>query len=301
MNIQCCPYCQAIISDAEKRCPICSEDLNLAFLVCSHPVVDIQVGTKWNLYPRNYSIGGGLSDDIRIASSDVSEGAMKLIYKDGYFKVEAASREDIRKKEHCCSLRIGGGTFTLHYSSEMKISEYRQAVFPISNIAFSASRQIMSMRKLPEIYGKVLESVLRISGLEKAYYFSVSADREVAMEAMRAYNNIEMDERFCDFSESVIHKALSEEGDIICLDLHNGCGATMSNSMARMRLNKVLCVPLRNVDGLRVGAVYADSQRSSFISPKLCYFKPLLRIFADIAAMRISQLQELDRVKILKS
>lgn len=226
-----CPFCQAIFADSEKYCPVCGEDLNFAVLICSHPVGDIAVGTKWSLYPRDYSIGSGESDDIRISSQGVSPGFLKLIYKHGHFNVEIESRGNLTKKGHCYSIRIGGGMFTLHYVSEMNLSEYKTTVFPVSSIAFSASSQILKMNSLQDVYDKILEAVLRITGLEKAYYFSINKKMEVTMVATRAFNNAKMDERFCEFSESIIHKAVSEENDIVCMDLHKCDISSMSDSM----------------------------------------------------------------------
>ena len=51
-----CPYCRALLKDGTETCTVCGSKMNIAVLVCSHPIGDVQAGAKWNLYPRSYSL-----------------------------------------------------------------------------------------------------------------------------------------------------------------------------------------------------------------------------------------------------
>ena len=281
-----CPYCRALLKEGTELCPVCGSKLNIAMLVCSHPVGNIQIGAKWNLYPRNYSIGDGKHDNIRIHAK-VGEGIIKLQYDDGHFKVEVPSRDMVIKKENCYSLLIGGGMLTLHYMIENNLSEYRRAIRPVSTIALSSIYQIYSVKTLEQIYDSLLSAVLRITCLEKAYYFSVDKNMEMQMELCRSFDNVEVDQRFCEFSESVIHEAVTEENDIVCMDLHKCGNSSMSESMKNLRLKQILCIPIRNSNDILAGIVYADTQRANLMSPQLSHFKPILRILAKMAGGRI--------------
>jgi len=283
-----CPYCRAILPEAEaaELCPICGESLNFAMIVCSHQIGDIPAGMRWNLRPRNYSIGSGPDDDIRINAPGVNEGILKLIYTDGYFKVELSSRNKVNKKEHSYSFPVGSGMITLHYVTEIKLSEYKKDICPLSNILLSASCQILTMDDIQKIYEKALETVLRITCLEKAFYFSVGKNMEAVMEASKLFNNVEMDSRFCEFSETIIHRAVAV-GDIVCLDLHKCGDASMSSTMAKLHLKQTICIPVMNSKGRLFGVIYADTQKSNLLAPKLGHFRPMLRILGKMVAMGI--------------
>ncbi len=283
-----CPYCRAILKEGVETCTVCGSNMNIAVLVCSHTMGDVQAGTKWNLYPRSYSLGSGEHDNIRI-NAIVGDGAIRLQYNDGYYKIETSSMGTVTKKENGFSLRIGGGMLTLHYL--MEISEYRNAVLPVCSIAFSSICQIYSMKSNEQIYEKLLSAVLRVTGLEKAYYFSVDKNLEMQMEICRSFNNTEIDQRFCEFSESLIHDSVTVENDIVCMDLNKCANASMSDSMQNLHLGQVICIPIKDSNDVLVGVVYADSKGSNLLSaPQLSLFKPTLRMLSKLAGMRIGML-----------
>ena len=283
-----CPYCRALLKDGTENCTVCGSKMNIAVLVCSHPIGDVHAGAKWNLYPRSYTLGSGEYCNIRI-DAGIGERAIRLQYSDGYYKIETSSAGTVTKKETGFSLRIGGGMLTLHYL--MEISEYRNAVLPGCSIALSSVCQMSAMKSNEDIYEKLLSAVLRLTGLEKAYYFSVNRNMEMQMEVCRAFNNTEIDQRFCEFSESVIQDAVTVENDIVCMDLNRCATSSMSDSMQNLHLGQVICIPVRDSNDVLVGAVYADTRVSNLMSPtELSHFKPVLRMLAKMVGMRIGVL-----------
>lgn len=147
------------------------------------------------------------------------------------------------------------------------------------------------MKNNEQIYEKLLSAVLRITGLEKAYYFSVDKDLEMQMEICRSFNNTEIDQRFCEFSESLIHDAVTVENDIVCMDLNKCANSSMSDSMQNLHLGQVICIPIKDSNDVLVGVVYADTKGSNLLSPpQLSNFKPTLRMLSKLAGTRIGNL-----------
>lgn len=285
-----CPWCMGMLSHGTELCTVCGESQNIAMLVCSHPIGGISAGMSWPLYPRNYSVGSGQFWDIVLAGAKVPEVVFTLRYLEGYYHVEKISNDGvskvkINKRRSCFLFQIGEGALTLHYITKMRYSDYCQSAPRVHEIAFSSTCQMLSLDDMRLVYEKALDTLLRITGFEKGYYFSC-AGGELVMESARRLGMSDLDRRFCDFSETPIHRAV-EEKDIVCIDLDSSANVPMTKSMGGLGLRKILCMPVNDSRGGILGVIYADTQRTNSLFQNITLHRPALRMLAKMIAFKV--------------
>lgn len=180
-------------------------------------------------------------------------------------------------------IQIGEGAFTLQYVAGMRYSDYMEVAPQALERAFSAACQMLDVDDISLVYERALDAVLRITGFEKGYYFSIE-DTELTMESARRLDMSYLDMRFCSFSQMSIQDAIARN-DIYLMNVENDGSGNMTKSMQVLGLRKTMCVPVGDGNSRPSGAIYADTQRNTLLSPAL--FKPALRMLSKMVAFKL--------------
>lgn len=146
------------------------------------------------------------------------------------------------------------------------------------------ARTITSSLNLDEVLERVLEGAVRFSGAERGYLFLRDGER-LAPWSRDANPPTEIE-----VSQSIVEEVASTGRPIYRDRIGEGAGRSVTESIVRLRLQAVLCLPLAVRNDV-IGVVYLDSRRHlPHHEPEL----PLLEALAGLAAVAIQNSRLVD-------
>lgn len=169
-----------------------------------------------------------------------------------------------------------------------------------------ASARITTSLELDRVLGEVMESVIALSGAERAYLMLL--DDETGELLIRATHHWDSDTASGDtddtdvaFSRSVVREAFEKREPILTMNALNDSRFHDKQSIVGLALRSVLCVPLV-IDQRVLGVLYADNRLRSGVFTKGTV--ELLAAFGTQAAIAIEKArlhgEELRRVSLEK-
>jgi hypothetical protein len=293
-----CPFCEAVVPDGSLSCHICGEDIRIAILVCLMPSPEIPAGTSWILGPHNYNVGRDSSSDIVIPDPHASKTHFRIIYSEGQFKIKPVGRNfpDNGGKVDLKNIHAGNARLSLSYIRDVDFSRYKQNSARAFKIAFSAAVAINEMNDLAQIAITATDAVLKISGMEKGYFFKIihGDDEDCTFEFLAARSSVmgDLDSRFCPVSTQFCNKLFESKEAIVLIKPEKLPTAMLSSSIKRLNLQMILGLKFPDSEGRPGSMIYADTSHSQ-TAEIFDYYRPALAIFAKMLARKISCKQDL--------
>ena len=153
---------------------------------------------------------------------------------------------------------------------------------------------ITSSLDLDVVLDEVMDTVVHLTGAERAYLMLYDEDRELTVRAARNWDQKTLSEGEIGLSRSVIDAAISEAQAIITTNAQQDARFETVESIVVQKLRSIICIPLQ-IRGNTVGILYADNrmQRGVFQEGMV----PLLTAFGAQAAIAIRNAQQFGEVK----
>lgn len=289
-----CPYCATTLETGTEHCPVCDENLIVCRLTCVFSGGRIRKSDSEPLYPGTYIV----SEDEIVHSRGLDPAmgkSVKLIYRDGFFHFQDYFLQDghyrmrLKKLNHRDKVMSGESVFEIDYVKNF--AEYNRDTAEAFKRTASAITSLNFINDPLQLYDFILDTLLRITRLEKAYYFSATpsgADYVLSAMAGRSSKMKDLDTRFFPMSVSTLKNAVNSDGKILIVDAQTTTHLT--DSVSKFKLQSIVTCPVRTADRKLVGILYADSihriERASLFE-----FRPLIRMFSLTAAERIEKLE----------
>lgn len=141
-----------------------------------------------------------------------------------------------------------------------------------------------SSLELEHVLENVMDSIVSLTGAERAYLMLYDAQGSLEIRAARNWDKETINDMDAFFSQSIINAALNQQSAIITDNAQTDERFGEARSVVVQQLRSILCIPL-TIRGETVGVLYADNrfQQGIFREEDL----PLLTAFGTQAAISI--------------
>lgn len=154
---------------------------------------------------------------------------------------------------------------------------------------------ITSSLELDKVLADVMDTIIRITGAERAYLMLKNQETgELETAVARNWDRENIDEQDVGFSTSVISHALEDNQAIITTNAQADKRFQGVKSIMAHNLRSILCVPL-SIQGRSIGVLYADNRVTMDVFRHEAI--PLLTAFGTQAAIAIENAQRFGQVK----
>lgn len=192
-------------------------------------------------------------------------------------------------------------------SDEVRIHEEREVFIRLLEL----SRDLCSILVTEELYEVILQNVIEISGAERGFLITVEDD-ELLVAASRNIDRDVIRKSHIQVSQSITRRVLDSGEPVLTGDARQDERFSSSASIANLRLESVMCVPLR-IRGKVHGAIYIDNRFEkntfhpgtlrfvSFLADQASIFIENARLFEELRGRQLShqaarqQVEELNR------
>ena len=155
---------------------------------------------------------------------------------------------------------------------------------------------ITSSLELDQVLAEVMDTVIHMTGAERAYLMLRDKNEggELSIRAARNWDRETMPEGDVIFSSSIVNAALEQQVPIITTNAEDDARFESKRSVVQHGLRSVVCIPL-SLRGRVVGVLYADNriEQGIFSNDDV----PLLTAFGTQAAIAIENARQFGRVK----
>ena len=150
------------------------------------------------------------------------------------------------------------------------------------------SRDLCSILVTEELYEVILQNVIEISGAERGFLIIVEDD-DLVVAASRNIDKDVIRRAHLQVSQSITRRVLDSGEPVLTGDARKDDRFASSASIANLRLESVLCVPLR-IRGKVHGAIYVDNrfEKDTFLPGTLrfvCFLADQASIFIENARL----------------
>jgi phosphoserine phosphatase RsbU/P len=150
-----------------------------------------------------------------------------------------------------------------------------------------ASARITTSLELEEVLKEVMESVIELSGAERAYLMLNEKDGgKLSVRATHHWDGGEVDTVDIEFSQTVVKDTFEKNEPILTMNAQDDTRFQARQSVIGLSLRSVLCVPL-SLDNRVIGVLYADNRMRSGVFSKETV--QLLTAFGTQAAIAIEK------------
>ncbi len=154
---------------------------------------------------------------------------------------------------------------------------------------------ITSSLELDQVLAEVMDTVIHLTGSERAYLMLRNKDtEELTIRAARNWDRETMSDDDVFFSRSIVNAALEQMEPIITTNAQGDARFQAMKSVVQHGLRSILCIPL-SLHGRVVGVLYADNriEQGIFSNDDI----PLLTAFGTQAAIAIENARMFGQVK----
>jgi len=168
---------------------------------------------------------------------------------------------------------------TLQSSSSQAVIELQR-----SQELLTTLNVMTSSLELDHVLGNVMDSVVSLTGAERAYLMLYDDAGKLEIRAARNWDKETIDDMDAQFSQSIVSAAIKQGEAIITDNAQTDERFGEAKSVMVQQLRSILCIPL-TIRGETVGILYADNrfQQGIFHEKDL----PLLTAFGTQAAIAI--------------
>lgn len=154
---------------------------------------------------------------------------------------------------------------------------------------------ITSSLELDRVLEEVMDTVIRLTGAERAYLMLSNSDTdELELAVARNWEKENIGDNDAVFSRSIVNQALKEGQAILTTNASADDRFQNVKSIVNNNLRSVLCIPLM-IQGRVIGALYADNRITQDVFRKEQI--PLLSAFGTQAAIGIENARQFGAVK----
>lgn len=154
---------------------------------------------------------------------------------------------------------------------------------------------ITSSLELDQVLAEVMDTVIQLTGSERAYLMLRNRDtEELTIRAARNWDRETMSDDDVVFSRSIVNAALEQLEPVITTNAQGDARFQAMKSVVQHGLRSILCIPL-SMHGQVVGVLYADNriEQGIFSNDDI----PLLTAFGTQAAIAIENARIFGQVK----
>jgi adenylate cyclase len=153
---------------------------------------------------------------------------------------------------------------------------------------------ITSSLDIEKVLEEVMDTVIDLTGAERAYLMLYDDNRELHLRAARNWDQQSLSESEVGISRTIINSTIEGGQAIITTNAQADSRFENKDSIMVQKLRSIMCIPLA-LGGKTVGVLYTDNrlQRNVFQEDMV----PLLTAFGTQAAIAISNAQLFGRVK----
>jgi GAF domain-containing protein len=168
---------------------------------------------------------------------------------------------------------------TLKNSSGLVVTEIERSQELVRTLNY-----ITSSLELDHVLEKVLDSVVSLTGAERAYLMLYDEQGSLEIRAARNWSKETINDLEAEYSRSVVNAAIKEKKAIITDNAQTDERFDGAHSILVQQLRSIICIPL-TIHGETVGILYADNRfQQGIFNPKDL---PLLTAFGTQAAISI--------------
>lgn len=154
---------------------------------------------------------------------------------------------------------------------------------------------ITSSLEIEEVLEDVMDTIIRITGAERAYLMlKNNMNQELEIAVARNWDRENIDEGDANFSRSIVAQAMEGQEAIIATNAQSDARFRDVKSVMANNLRSILCVPLA-FSGQVIGVLYADNRITVDVFRHEAI--PLLTAFGTQAAIAIQNAQRYGAVK----
>jgi len=172
----------------------------------------------------------------------------------------------------------------------------RRAVIQLQQLqAFArTSALVTSPLELDHVLGSIMDTIVELTGAERAYLMLQQNDGDPATRAARNWDRETIVEQDIQFSKSIVQTAIEEGQPIITDNAQTDTRFGGMASIVAQQVRSLLCIPL-TIHGQLVGVLYADNRfhKGIFETSML----PLLTAFGTQAAIAIENARRFGDVR----
>ncbi len=242
------------------------------------------------------SMGSDASNDIVIAGDGVGPSHAVMQFDGIQFNITSVDRKAILfvngKKKRKTVLSEGDvvkiGETVLRFSILECSAIQSSELTPADNLGFSKlqelSQKLLSQQSLPAILEHLMDSVIELSSADKGFLILTKNDA-VSIKVARNIERANIKDAVEQVSDSIIAKVIQSKTSIIVSDAANDSEFNSSQSVVKLNLSSVMCLPLVSRDGL-IGLIYVgnDNIVNMFTNEHL----ELLEVFAAQASLIVA-------------
>ncbi len=154
---------------------------------------------------------------------------------------------------------------------------------------------ITSSLELDRVLEEVMDTVIKLTGAERAYLMLIDKDTgELNLAVARNWDKENIADTEAVFSRSIVNQALKEGQAILTTNAQADDRFQNVKSVVNNQLRSILCIPL-TLQGRGIGALYADNRITQDVFRREQI--PLLTAFGTQAAIAIENARQFGAVK----
>lgn len=177
----------------------------------------------------------------------------------------------------------------------MKHTELLSQQWALMEELVTISALLTSSLELDEVLEAVLDTVIRLTGAERAYLMLMQpSSQELKVQIARNQNQENIEDDDITFSEGIIDTALQERQPVITTNAQADARFEANKSVMSHSLRSIIVVPLFLGEQI-VGVLYADNRIEAGIFRQES--TPILSAYANQAAIAISNARLFESVK----
>lgn len=223
----------------------------------------------------SYVVGRGAGCDLRIDDSRVSRRHARIESvrgaggREGWRLSDLGSKNGLRLDGRPVTapvdlpkaawLSLGGLLARFERLSEQERRSREARDLGRWQTSLELQRRLEPTADLPELLGRLLRSVLELSGAERGFVLLARPDGDLEVAATAGVAAGELDREEFAGSVGAVERALAERRPVVTCDALDDAALASRPSVADEGIRALVCLPLE-VLGRLIGAVYADSR-----------------------------------------
>jgi len=156
------------------------------------------------------------------------------------------------------------------------------------------SALLTSSLNLDEVLEDVMDTVVELTGAERAYLMLYDEDRELQVRAARNWDQETISKDEVGLSQSVVQAALEDQEYILTTNAQADHRFMDRESIIVQKLRSIICIPLI-LGGTPVGVLYADNRLQKGVFKQ--ELVPILKAFGGQASIAIANAQFYQKVQ----
>lgn len=330
-----CPFCKASNEKGDTVCAGCGES-TAAAMFTSLGSGSSPKDFKWPLFPYDCTIGSSTHNDVIIPSNRLDRVHCNVLYQNDHFYIEMLSEDrpvflgstplkvgQSKRLLNNAIIRCGLDQLKITYmrlpekKSDETEGEYRQvkktfkanqaqAANPVAArmmLMLGYLREIHAANDVKTLLSSAVDSVLKITGLDRGYAFLVNYDGEGKMSlkevVSRKVGGEDFFEQSYSISKSMLQRVMESSGAVI-IDDADSKDVQSTVSMRDFNIKTITCVPItyfnhETQESSLQAILYADKLLSSTKLPS--HSRATLQMISQLVSSNLEHCKYLQNMR----